>query len=35
MWTIRVALACMYQHIDAWSKALSPSLGEMQLAGTG
>jgi len=35
MWTIRVALACMCQHIDVWSKVLSPSLGEMQLVGTG
>ena len=35
MWTIRVALACMCQHIDAWSKVLSPSLGEMQFVGTG
>jgi len=31
MWTIRVALACMCQHIDAWSKVLSPSIQEEKL----
>ena len=35
MWTIRVALACMCQHIDAWSKVLSPSIPEEELVGTG
>jgi len=35
MWTIRVALAYMCQHIDAQEKLLSPSLEEMQLVQTG
>ncbi|HIE43860.1 MAG TPA: hypothetical protein EYP78_03570 [Candidatus Omnitrophica bacterium] len=35
MWTIKVALACMCQHIDAQAKPLSPSLEKMQLVGTG
>ena len=35
MWTIRVALACMCQHIDAQAKVLSPSIQEQELVGTG
>jgi len=35
MWTIRVALACMCQHIDAQAKILSSSIPEGQLVGTG
>lgn len=35
MWTIRVALACMCQHINAWSKVLSLSIPEEELVGTG
>lgn len=35
MWTIRVALACMCQHIDAQAKVLSPSTQGEKLVGTG
>jgi len=35
MWTIKVALACMCQHIDAQAKILSSSIPEEQLVGTG
>ena len=35
MWTIRVALACMCQHIDAQAKMLSSSIPEGELVRTG
>jgi hypothetical protein len=35
MWTIRLALACMCQHIDAQTKMLSPSIQEEELVAPG